>query len=255
MGDGEWRSMLLEALRAASGAVPKQIKTTISIWQPFSNSYLSFSFLTFFNSQIPLMQQDPSSDSAAVQHQKMNFNGQRDTSSIDEQQSKEQLEESSSLGSRSSMKIQSNPLKDSAPLTRPLPSLKSADEANTGPSSASPTYGLQSDSASAGCHLNHEKQSPDAICDLPSTAQQKTLFKCSQGEFQDVWYIFKRFESLALLNLHHYQHELAELEKDVINDNEEPGGCFRDSSQRKRLRKLLKDYRKYLVLILGRLDG
>lgn len=47
-----------------------------------------------------------------------------------------------------------------------------------------------------------------------ATRGQK-LFDCARGVYESAWYKFRRFETLGLLNLYHYQDQLVRLEKDI----------------------------------------
>jgi hypothetical protein len=78
-------------------------------------------------------------------------------------------------------------------------------------------------------------------CGLPqlSDSQQKTLYKCTQGEFPELWYKFKRFESLNLLNLYHYQHDLVKFQSSLRLTG------VMDIKERQLLRYLMKEYRKF----------
>ncbi|KAL9097335.1 MAG: hypothetical protein Q9165_000762 [Trypethelium subeluteriae] len=66
---------------------------------------------------------------------------------------------------------------------------------------------------------------------------QKTLQQCAFGHYPEIWYKFKRFETLSLLNLYHYQQELVGLEKSIMRNK---GVMSRD--ERNCLRIVLKDY-------------
>ena len=70
-----------------------------------------------------------------------------------------------------------------------------------------------------------------------SSDQQTTLRQCAFGQYPEIWYKFKRFETLSLLNLYHYQQELVELEKSILRNK---GVMSRD--ERNCLRVVLKDY-------------
>jgi hypothetical protein len=70
-----------------------------------------------------------------------------------------------------------------------------------------------------------------------STIHQK-LYNCSRGLFNaQIWYQFKRFETLCLLNLYHYQHELVKLQEKIDNAK---GDLEEEDIQN--LRRLLREY-------------
>jgi hypothetical protein len=76
----------------------------------------------------------------------------------------------------------------------------------------------------------------------PNTNQQHSLFECARGTYPEVWYKFKRFETLSLFNLYHYQHELIELEKKITKKDVAAGRM--DPEDRELLKRLLKEYRE-----------
>jgi hypothetical protein len=83
---------------------------------------------------------------------------------------------------------------------------------------------------------------------------QRVLFECSKGTHKPLWYKFKRFESLALLNLYHYQHELTLLEADISNfrpadsaEADERGPGVMTGEQIHKMRRLLKEYYKAIL--------
>jgi hypothetical protein len=73
---------------------------------------------------------------------------------------------------------------------------------------------------------------------LPNEGQRE-LYNCARGEYDEVWYKFKRFETLNLLNLYHYQHQLVTLEEKIYENR----GVM-TSADMELLRLLMKDYRK-----------
>jgi hypothetical protein len=78
--------------------------------------------------------------------------------------------------------------------------------------------------------------SPDSAQQLdPITA--RTLFKFVRGESPCLWYKFKRFESLSLLNLYHLQDELVGLDQAIGRQSGEV-----TPKQTARLHTLLKEY-------------
>ena len=70
-----------------------------------------------------------------------------------------------------------------------------------------------------------------------SPEQQETLHRYAFGHHPEIWYKFKRFETLALINLYHHQHDLIQLEKTIL---QKKGVMTRD--ERNCLRVILKDY-------------
>jgi hypothetical protein len=79
---------------------------------------------------------------------------------------------------------------------------------------------------------------------------QHKLYDCASGTYPEVWYKFKRFETLSLLNLYHFQHELVNLEKKIIGDSfNKISGVFEDSKDRDLLRTLLNDYCKSVRVV------
>lgn len=70
-----------------------------------------------------------------------------------------------------------------------------------------------------------------------SPEQQETLHRYAFGHHPEIWYKFKRFETLALINLYHHQHDLIQLEKTIL---QKKGVMTRD--ERNCLRVVLKDY-------------
>lgn len=101
------------------------------------------------------------------------------------------------------------------------------------------------------------QQSAAYLHDIQS---QVELYKCSRGQYPELWYKFKRFETLGLLNIYHYQHELIQLEKEIDKAEEQsrdkkdfqvkhPGVLT--SIQLGRMRRLMKEYCELLHSILG----
>jgi hypothetical protein len=68
------------------------------------------------------------------------------------------------------------------------------------------------------------------------------LWKCMRGDYPCLWYQLKRFESLSLLNLYHYQQEIVNQEMEITKKGR---GMFIEECAR--LRVLMKEYRKYLT--------
>lgn len=74
---------------------------------------------------------------------------------------------------------------------------------------------------------------------------QLELSKCACGSYPEVWYQFKRFETLGLLNLYHLQDQVVGLEKRIIgNGSDKTAGILADPGDRDTLRNILKDYCK-----------
>jgi hypothetical protein len=69
--------------------------------------------------------------------------------------------------------------------------------------------------------------------------KEQKLFDFSRGFHPEVWYKFKRFETLSLLNLYNYQDKLVILDKKI---NEKEGDLSEEDSAT--LAKLLREYRK-----------
>jgi hypothetical protein len=84
--------------------------------------------------------------------------------------------------------------------------------------------------------------SPAVDSFTPNMHQQHSLFECARGTYPEVWYKFKRFETLSLFNLYHYQHELIELEKKITKKDVAVGRA--DPDDRELLKRLLKEYRE-----------
>ncbi|KAK3297416.1 uncharacterized protein B0H64DRAFT_440882 [Chaetomium fimeti] len=83
--------------------------------------------------------------------------------------------------------------------------------------------------------------SPDLAQQLdPITA--RTLFKFVRGESPCLWYKFKRFESLSLLNLYHLQDELVGLDQAIGRRGGEV-----TPKQTAQLRTLLKEYQESII--------
>lgn len=55
-----------------------------------------------------------------------------------------------------------------------------------------------------------------------SNIQDETMIDCCLGAHPKVWYKFKRFEYLSLLNLYYYQHELVSLDAEIFEIPEVP---------------------------------
>ena len=73
-----------------------------------------------------------------------------------------------------------------------------------------------------------------------SEKDQEILRLCAIGQHPELWYKFKRFETLSLLNLYNYQHELVQLEKRIMAKR----GVM-NTEERHLLSVMLKDYRTY----------
>jgi hypothetical protein len=76
------------------------------------------------------------------------------------------------------------------------------------------------------------------------TAQR--LFGLARGECPELWYKFKRFETLSLLNLYHYQHELIELESKIYSPKRDKKASTKpgahDGATVVEMRRLLREY-------------
>ncbi|MCJ1394151.1 hypothetical protein MMC18_007029 [Xylographa bjoerkii] len=85
---------------------------------------------------------------------------------------------------------------------------------------------------------------PSATTTSASTVESSVSFwEVSRGAKPELWYKFKRFESLALLNLYLYQDELVSLQRDIDYKNGEML-----IEQRTRLRTLTKEYYEAMQL-------
>jgi hypothetical protein len=73
------------------------------------------------------------------------------------------------------------------------------------------------------------------------TREQK-LFDFSRGLYPEVWYKFKRFETLSLLNLYNYQDKLVQLDEQI----NKAGGEL-STGDASRLAALLREYRRLFV--------
>ena len=82
------------------------------------------------------------------------------------------------------------------------------------------------------------KPSSDSI-ETIDTIMARSLFGFVRGESPCLWYKFKRFESLSLLNLYHLQDELVTLDEKIGKGSGEV-----TRGQVLELRGLLKEYRK-----------
>ena len=98
-----------------------------------------------------------------------------------------------------------------------------------------------------GCQAPYSDESSGPISPAvdsltPNMNQQHSLFEIARGTYPEVWYKFKRFETLSLFNLYHYQHELIELEKRITKKDVAVGRM--DPDDRELLKRLLKEYRE-----------
>ena len=87
--------------------------------------------------------------------------------------------------------------------------------------------------------------------ELLTDEQHDAAVDCCLGAHKEVWYKFKRFEDLSLLNLYYYQHQLVLLDKQTFgqffgerlkNPNFERRPL--DDRAWAELRRYLKGYRK-----------
>jgi len=72
------------------------------------------------------------------------------------------------------------------------------------------------------------------------STKDQILLNFSKGQYSQLSYKFKRFETLTLLNLYNYQHKLVELDKKV----NEAGGRM-DEQDPNELSRLLREYSKW----------
>jgi hypothetical protein len=84
---------------------------------------------------------------------------------------------------------------------------------------------------------------PDAPKSSQHASRVRQLYKCSRGEYPALWYQFKRFETLGLLDLYLYQDALVQLQSTI----DEAGGACSDSDIES-LHTLLHKYYKAIVL-------
>lgn len=76
-------------------------------------------------------------------------------------------------------------------------------------------------------------------------SEHEVMVNCCLGAYPEVWYKFKRFECLSLLNLYYYQHELVSLDEEIFGT---PNATHEwkplDSTELLNLRTVIKEYRK-----------
>jgi hypothetical protein len=65
---------------------------------------------------------------------------------------------------------------------------------------------------------------------MSEAAVQQELSECACGSYPEVWYQFKRFETLGLLNLYHYQDQLVNLEQQIIGGDPNKTASVLESS-------------------------
>jgi hypothetical protein len=73
-------------------------------------------------------------------------------------------------------------------------------------------------------------------------SRDQKLFNCARGLYDDVWCKFRRFETLGLLSLHHYQDRLVQMEKKI---NEAKGEM--SSADVTELATMLREYCEVLL--------
>jgi hypothetical protein len=123
----------------------------------------------------------------------------------------------------------------SSGLGEPQPSASNRKTSNTGLPSA-PVPEIKVASAPEDDSNLYYNSIYDCLEEIPAE-KQETLRRYAFGHHPEIWYKFKRFETLALINLYHYQHELVQMEKAILLKK---GVMNRD--ERNCLRILLKDY-------------
>jgi hypothetical protein len=84
---------------------------------------------------------------------------------------------------------------------------------------------------------------PDAPTSSQHASRVRQLYKCSRGEYPALWYQFKRFETLGLLDLYLYQDALVQLQSKI---DKASGAC--SDSDIENLHILLHKYYKAIVL-------
>jgi hypothetical protein len=72
------------------------------------------------------------------------------------------------------------------------------------------------------------------------STKDQILLNFSKGQFSQLSYKFKRFETLSLWNLYNYQHKLVELDKKINGE-----GSGMDAQDVNELARLLREYRKW----------
>lgn len=74
--------------------------------------------------------------------------------------------------------------------------------------------------------------------------QHESIVDCCLGAHPKVWYKFKRFECLSLLNLYYYQHELIRLDNRIFGTPDVPKDFTAlDREEWLELRSMIKEYR------------
>lgn len=92
---------------------------------------------------------------------------------------------------------------------------------------------------------------------IPNLAEGITinekLYDFARGLYPEAWYMFKRFETLSLFNIYHYQHDLVQLNQKIDSYKESwtgLNGTQIDSTKEigeediMNVRKLLREYRR-----------
>jgi hypothetical protein len=85
----------------------------------------------------------------------------------------------------------------------------------------------------------------DTVHITDSTGKDQAMWDCARGLYPQVWYKFKRFETLSLLNLYHYQDKLVQLDKKIS----EARGDMKDEDITN-LARLLREYRRFSLVLL-----
>lgn len=97
-------------------------------------------------------------------------------------------------------------------------------------------------------HATCRKMDHDLDPIKPLTRKQhNALVDCCLGAYEEVWYKFKRFEDLSLLNLYYYQHQLVLLDKEIFGNPHGENFESEPLSNEKwrQIRRYLKGYRKH----------
>lgn len=103
---------------------------------------------------------------------------------------------------------------------------------------AAPVVVNSLDSEKAISHTEVAELSTLQPLSLADQTLEQKLFQLAEGSADPAWYQFKRFDSLNLLNLYHYQHKLVLLDQKI---NKARGQI--ESNEVEELAKLLKEYR------------
>jgi len=90
--------------------------------------------------------------------------------------------------------------------------------------------------------MEPESLSHDATEEILDPTKSRILYECARGEIPGIRNKFKRFETLSLLSLYHYQDELVRLEVEISSQK-----GFTTQTQLTKCRDLLKDYHEAIL--------